>query len=60
MKISVLGTGAIGGTIAKKLVKAGHKVSIANSRGIEGVQKLAKEIGAESKIMKPLVKMLMF
>lgn len=48
MKISILGTGAIGGTIAKKLVKAGYKVSIANSRGIEGVQKLAKEIGAEA------------
>jgi len=48
MKISVLGTGAIGGTITKKLAKAGHKVSIANSRGIEGAQKLAKEIGAEA------------
>ena len=56
MKISVLGTGAIGGTIAKKLVKAGHKVSIANSRGIEGVQKLAKEIGAEAKDYETIAK----
>ena len=42
MKISILGTGAIGGTIAKNLVKAGYKVSISNSRGIEGVQKLER------------------
>lgn len=47
MKISLIGTGAIGGTIAKKLVKAGHKVSIANSRGKESVRKFAEEIGAE-------------
>lgn len=60
MKISVLGTGAIGGTIAKKLVKAGHKVSIANSRGIEGVQKLEKKLEQKPKIMRQLPKMLMF
>ena len=47
MKISILGIGAIGGTIAKKLIKAGYKVSVANSRGKESVQKFADEIGAE-------------
>ena len=47
MKVSVIGIGAIGGTIAKKLVKAGYKVSVANSRGKASVQKFAKEIGAE-------------
>ena len=31
MKVSIIGTGAIGGNIAKKLVKAGYKVSVANS-----------------------------
>ena len=56
MKISVLRTWSIGGTIAKKLVKAGHKMSIANSRGIEGVQKLAKEIGAEPKDYETIAK----
>ena len=30
MKVSIIGTGNIGGTLAKKLVKAGYKVSIAN------------------------------
>ena len=47
MKVSVIGTGAIGGTIAKKLAKAGYKVAIANSRGKSSVQKFAEEIGAE-------------
>lgn len=47
MKVSVIGIGAIGGTIAKKLVKAGYKVSVANSRGKASVQKFAEEIGAE-------------
>ena len=49
MKVSVIGTGAIGGTIAKKLAKAGYKVAIANSRGKSTVQKFAEEIGAESR-----------
>ena len=47
MKVSIIGTGNIGGTLAKKLVKAGYKVSIANSKGKAGVEKFAKEIGAE-------------
>ena len=47
MKISIIGVGSIGGTIAKKLVNAGYKVSVSNSRGKEGVSKFAEEIGAE-------------
>ena len=38
MKIGIIGVGAIGGTITKKLVKAGHKVSVANSKGKEVYQ----------------------
>ena len=30
MKISFIGVGSIGGTIAKKLVNAGYKVSVSN------------------------------
>ena len=41
MKISIIGVGSIGGTIAKKLVKAGYKVSVSNSRGKEGVSKIS-------------------
>lgn len=33
MNFGIIGVGAIGGTIAKKLAKAGHSVKVANSRG---------------------------
>ena len=33
MKIGIIGAGFIGATLAKHLVKLGHQVSIANSRG---------------------------
>ena len=49
MKVSVIGVGAIGGTIAKKLSKAGYKVSVANSRGKSSIEKFAEEIGAEAR-----------
>ena len=42
MKISIIGTGDIGGIIAKKISKAGYKVSIANSRGKESIQKFSR------------------
>jgi len=46
MKIGILGTGNIGGTLARKLSAAGHDVRVANSRGPEGVRAFADEIGA--------------
>ncbi|MDO5622354.1 MAG: NAD(P)-binding domain-containing protein [Paracoccus sp. (in: a-proteobacteria)] len=46
MKIGVIGTGNIGGTLARKLAAAGHDVRIANSRGADAVRDLAQEIGA--------------
>ena len=56
MKISIIGTGEIGGTIARKLAKAGHQVSIANSRGKESVKKFAEEIGAEPRDLEEISK----
>ena len=47
MKIGVIGTGNIGGTLARKLVEAGHEVCVTNSGGVEGVRSFADEIGAE-------------
>ena len=47
MEIGIIGVGAIGGTIAKKLVKAEHNVKVANSRGKDAVKEFADEIGAE-------------
>ncbi len=46
MNIGIIGIGAIGGTIAKKLVKAGHTVKVANSRGKDAAREFADESGA--------------
>ncbi|KML67789.1 NADPH-dependent F420 reductase [Pectobacterium peruviense] len=46
MEIGIIGTGNIGGTLARKLIAAGHQVRVANSKGIHGVQSFADEIGA--------------
>lgn len=46
MKIGIIGAGAIGGTLARKYAENGHEVSIANSRGPDGVKELADSIGA--------------
>jgi predicted dinucleotide-binding enzyme len=47
MRIGIIGAGNIGGTLARRLVAAGHDVSIANSRGPETLAALAKETGAK-------------
>jgi hypothetical protein len=46
MKIGIIGAGMIGGTLARRLVKLGHQVVIANSRGPETLRGLAAETGA--------------
>lgn len=46
MKFGIIGTGSIGGALARKLSAAGDHVRVANSRGIEGVRAFAQEIGA--------------
>jgi len=46
MRIGVIGAGNMGGTLARRLAKLGHQVSIANSRGSESLTALAAEIGA--------------
>jgi predicted dinucleotide-binding enzyme len=46
MKIGIIGAGNIGGTLARHLIKLGHQVSIANSRGPESLIALAAAIGA--------------
>ncbi|MHA6893119.1 NADPH-dependent F420 reductase [Ralstonia pseudosolanacearum] len=47
MKIGIIGTGNIGGALARKLSAAGHDVRVANSSGTEGVRAFAHGIGAE-------------
>jgi predicted dinucleotide-binding enzyme len=46
MKIGIIGAGNIGGTLARKLTRLGHAVSLANSRGPETLAGLAAETGA--------------
>lgn len=46
MKIGIIGAGAIGATLARKFVGAGHDVKIANSRGPETLASVALETGA--------------
>jgi 8-hydroxy-5-deazaflavin:NADPH oxidoreductase len=45
MKISIIGSGYIGGTLARLFVKAGHEVALANSRGPASMQSFANELG---------------
>ena len=46
MRIGVIGAASMGGTLARRLSKLGHHVSIANSRGPGSLTALAVEIGA--------------
>jgi predicted dinucleotide-binding enzyme len=45
MKIGIIGAGHIGKALAKKLINAGYPVILSNSRGIESLQPLVKELG---------------
>jgi 8-hydroxy-5-deazaflavin:NADPH oxidoreductase len=46
MRIGVIGAGSMGGTLARRLARLGHQVSIANSRGPDSLAAFAAEIGA--------------
>ena len=47
MKIGIIGTGAIGGTIAKKLVQAGHEVKVFSNGEKHLLEKRAAELEAQ-------------
>ena len=46
MRIGVIGAGGMGRVLARGLVRLGHGVSIANSRGAESLAALAVDVGA--------------
>jgi len=46
MRIGIIGAGGMGGVLARRLVKLGHRVAIANSRGPESLAALAVDVGA--------------
>lgn len=45
MKIGIIGAGAIGKALARRLVNAGHEIMIANSRGADAVRETAEALG---------------
>src|SRR5262250_3167631 len=47
MRIGIIGTGQIGGTLAHRLSALGHQVFVANSRGPASLTDLARETGAK-------------
>jgi 8-hydroxy-5-deazaflavin:NADPH oxidoreductase len=46
MRIGIIGAGAIGGTLTRRLTALGHQVRVANSRDPETLSELAAETGA--------------
>ncbi|WP_379147400.1 NADPH-dependent F420 reductase [Paenibacillus sp. sgz500992] len=52
MKIAIIGTGRIGGNLARAFTKWGHDVAIANSGNAEALQNLAQETGAKPATMR--------
>ncbi|MFG1833119.1 NADPH-dependent F420 reductase [Micromonospora chersina] len=46
MKIGIIGSGHIGGTLTRRLRTLGHDVAVANSRGPQSLSDLAAETGA--------------
>jgi predicted dinucleotide-binding enzyme len=55
MNIGVIGAGQIGGTLIRQYSKAGHKVKMTNSSGIEKLGKLASETGASAVALDQIV-----
>lgn len=45
MRIGIIGSGSIGGTLARLWARAGHQIAIASSRGPETLADLVEEIG---------------
>ena len=46
MRIGIIGSGNIGGTLTRRLSALGHDVSVANTRGPDSLRELAQETGA--------------
>jgi hypothetical protein len=45
MKIGIIGSGNIGGNLARLFIKAGHEVALANSRGPSSLRNFVYELG---------------
>lgn len=56
MKIGIIGTGAIGGTIATKMAAAGHQVKVNNTSDKDKLNARAQELGVTAADQKEVVK----
>ncbi len=56
MKIAIIGTGALGGTIAKKLATVGYKVKVTDTSPISTLEETAIKLGAEAASIQEVVK----
>jgi 8-hydroxy-5-deazaflavin:NADPH oxidoreductase len=51
MRIGIIGTGHIGGTLARHFVDVGHEVAVSNSRGPETLARLVEELDGRAQAM---------
>ena len=51
MRIGIIGSGKIGGTLARRFVDAGHEVAVSNSRGPETLAELVEELGPRARAL---------
>ena len=51
MRIGIIGSGHIGGTLARRFVEVGHEVALSNSRGPETLAGLVTELGPRAQAM---------
>ncbi len=51
MKIGIVGSGNIGGTLARLFMQAGHEVALSNSRGPASLQAFVQELGPKAHAM---------
>jgi predicted dinucleotide-binding enzyme len=56
MKIGIIGTGAIGSILARKLSDAGHQVKVTNTRDMATLSEIAASLGAEAATLEDVVK----
>ncbi|RYE40323.1 MAG: 3-hydroxyisobutyrate dehydrogenase [Sphingobacteriales bacterium] len=56
MKIGIVGTGPIGGTLARKLSNAGHQIKVTNTRAMPELEKIAASLGATAATIQDVVK----
>ncbi|KAA3439249.1 NADPH-dependent F420 reductase [Rufibacter hautae] len=56
MKIGIIGTGAIGSILAKKLSGVGHQVKVTNTRDMATLKEIAANLGAEAATLEEVMK----